>query len=304
MKDVIIRTANLRKEYDGFVAVDNINLKVYRGEIFGLLGPNGAGKTTTISMLLGLVPPTSGDAWVDGFSVRRNPIEVRRRVGFLADNPGFYDNMTARENLVLTAKLNGVKSPEKRIKELLSRVGLEEWVDVEVGKFSRGMKQRLGIADALIKDPSVLILDEPTAGIDPKGSAEILSIIENLAREKGITVLMSSHLLHQVEKICDRVAIMSRGRIVAEGSLQQLLGGRITIEIEVEGDAVAVAEKLTTLGEVDVSKNRIRLRAVRDVRREVSRVLYESRVPVIELRVARPGLSEVYSRLVEEEEVP
>ena len=216
------------------MAVNDVNLEIMRGEIFGLLGPNGAGKTTTISMILGLVQPTKGDVIVDGHSVRKNPVEVRRRIGFLAENPGFYEGMTAYENLMLTAKLNNVKDAEKKIEEAVKQVGLSEWLHEEVGKFSRGMKQRLGIADALIKNASVLVLDEPTSGIDPKGAEEILELIKQLSKRNGITVVMSSHLLHQVEVICDRVAIMNRGRIIASGTLRDLIGERQIITVEAE----------------------------------------------------------------------
>ncbi len=301
MREVAVKTLNLRKEYDGFVAVDGINLEIYRGEIFGLLGPNGAGKTTTISMLLGLIPPTEGDAWVDGFSIRKDPIEVRRRVGFLAENLGFYDNMTAWENLIITAKLNKVENPKERIEKLLRRVGLSNWADVEVGKFSRGMKQRLGIADALLKKPSVLILDEPTSGIDPRGAEEILSIIQSLAREEKITILMSSHLLHQVEKICDRVAIMDKGKIIAQGTLKDLIGEKYRIEIETDKMSNDILEDLRNLGEVEVEERKVRITADKDIRREVSAILYAKGAIVLDLHISRPSLAEIYRELLEKE---
>jgi ABC-2 type transport system ATP-binding protein len=299
LREPVIRALKLRKVYDGFVAVDDLDLEVYRGEIFGLLGPNGAGKTTTISMLLGLIPPTSGDAWIAGYSIKKEPIEVRRRVGFLAENLGFYDGMTAWENLMITARLNRVKDAEGRIKELIEKVGISEWLHEEVGKFSRGMKQRLGIADALLKRPAVLILDEPTSGIDPKGADEILRIIEELAREEEITVLMSSHLLHQVERICDRVAIMNRGRLVTQGRLEELLGEKLVIEVDAEGLTDDVVKELNKLGEVERHGRKVRIRASKDVRTDVSKILYEKDVLVLGLYVSRPSLAEIYSELLE-----
>lgn len=298
MSRPIIEISKLRKVYNGFVAVDGINLEINRGEIFGLLGPNGAGKTTTISMILGLVQPTSGDVIVDGYSVRKNPVEVRRRIGFLPENPGFYDSMTAYENLMLTARLNRVKDADRRIKEAIERVGLGDWVDEEVGKFSRGMKQRLGIADALIKGASVLILDEPTSGIDPKGAEDILMMIKELSRSEGITVLMSSHLLHQVEVICNRVAIMNRGKIIAKGSLRELLGGKQIVSIEADGLTQEIVEELKGLGQVEWDRNKITIRASHDIREEVSRILYERRVKIRGLSVSFPRLSEIYRDLV------
>ncbi len=299
MKEAVIRTLNLRKVYDGFVAVDNLNLEVYRGEIFGLLGPNGAGKTTTISMLLGLIPPTSGDAWIAGYSIKKDPIEVRRHVGFLAENLGFYEGMTAWENLMITARLNKVENAEDRIRELAEKVGISGWLHEEVGKFSRGMKQRLGIADALLKRPDILILDEPTSGIDPKGADEILRIIEEFARREGVTVLMSSHLLHQVERICDRVAIMDRGRLVAQGRLEDLLGEELVIEVSAEGLTDDVVNELAKLGDVERLEGKVRIKAAKDVRTEVSKILYERNVMVLELQVCRPSLAEIYSELLE-----
>lgn len=299
MKEAVIRTLNLRKVYDGFVAVDNLNLEVYRGEIFGLLGPNGAGKTTTISMLLGLIPPTSGDAWIAGYSIKKDPIEVRRHVGFLAENLGFYEGMTAWENLMITARLNKVENAEDRIRELAEKVGISGWLHEEVGKFSRGMKQRLGIADALLKRPDILILDEPTSGIDPKGADEILRIIEEFARREGVTVLMSSHLLHQVERICDRVAIMDRGRLVAQGRLEDLLGEELVIEVSAEGLTDDVVNELARLGDVERLEGKVRIKAAKDVRTEVSKILYERNVMVLELQVCRPSLAEIYSELLE-----
>lgn len=299
MKKAIIRTVNLRKVYNGFVAVDNLNLEIYKGEIFGLLGPNGAGKTTTISMLLGLIPPTSGDAWIAGYSIKKDPIEVRKRVGFLAENLGFYDGMTAWENLMITAKLNRVENAEERIKELTERVGIYEWLHEEVGKFSRGMKQRLGIADALLKRPDILILDEPTSGIDPKGADEILRIIEEFARKEGVTVLMSSHLLHQVERICDRVAVMNRGKLVAQGRLEDLIGDELIIEVDAEGLTDDVMKELGRLGDIEKRGRKVKIKAPQDIRTHVSKILYEKNVLVLELRVCRPSLAEIYSELLE-----
>ncbi len=298
MTKPIVKLINLRKEYNGFVAVNDVNLEIMRGEIFGLLGPNGAGKTTTISMILGLVQPTRGDVIVDGHSVRKNPVEVRRRIGFLAENPGFYEGMTAYENLMLTAKLNNVKDAEKKIEEAVKQVGLSEWLHEEVGKFSRGMKQRLGIADALIKNASVLVLDEPTSGIDPKGAEEILELIKQLSKRNGITVVMSSHLLHQVEVICDRVAIMNRGRIIASGTLRDLIGERQIITVEAENVTDEVIQQLKTLGNVVHDAGRITVEAYRDVRHEVAKILYENRVLVKGLSVSHPRLYEAYRHLV------
>ncbi|MDP2661992.1 MAG: ABC transporter ATP-binding protein, partial [Dehalococcoidia bacterium] len=196
----IIEMVNLTKKYGDFTAVDRLNLEVTEGEIFGLLGPNGAGKTTTILMMLGLTEPTAGRVRVAGFSSTRRPLEVKRLVGYLPDNVGFYEDMSARENLRYTAALNGLsrREADRRIDDLLERVGLPDVADQRAGSFSRGMRQRLGIADVLIKGPRLVVLDEPTLGIDPDGVRHVLDTIVRMSREQRITVLLSSHLLHQV----------------------------------------------------------------------------------------------------------
>lgn len=216
-----ISARGLTKRYDTTVAVDDLSLDLYPGEVFGLLGPNGAGKTTTILMLLGLTEPTSGSVEVLGLDPTRHPLEVKRRVGYMPDAVGFYETLTGIENLRYTARLNRMTVDEARLRDLLAMVGLAATVDQTVGTYSRGMRQRLGIADALVKDPRILILDEPTTAIDPEGVVEMLDLIRGLA-DDGLTVLLSSHLLHQVETVCDRVAIFVNGQIVAQGSPHQL----------------------------------------------------------------------------------
>ncbi|MDH4307728.1 MAG: ABC transporter ATP-binding protein [Acidimicrobiia bacterium] len=236
-----IETRMLTKRYGDAVVVDRLNLEVAAGEIFGLLGPNGAGKTTTILMLLGLAEPTGGSATVLGREPFRDPLAVKRRVGYLPDAVGFYDGMSGRQNLRFTARLNRLPTDqaEPAIERVLAEVGLTDASDRPVGEFSRGMRQRLGIADALLKDPTVLILDEPTTAIDPEGVQEILALIRTLA-DRGVAVLLSSHLLHQVQTVCDRVAIFVRGRVAAMGTPQALANeasGPEMVEIGVSGDA-------------------------------------------------------------------
>ncbi|HSM38571.1 MAG TPA: ABC transporter ATP-binding protein [Candidatus Limnocylindrales bacterium] len=224
MKQPPVAADQLTKRYGDFVAVDALSFTVGAGEIYGLLGPNGAGKTTTILMLLGLSEPSGGTARVLGLDPAREPLEVKRRVGYLPDAVGFYGRLSGRENLEYTARLNGLAPgvSADRISQLLGEVGLADAADGPADTYSRGMLQRLGIADALVKDPSVLILDEPTASIDPAGVSELLSLIRRLARDEGLAVLLSSHLLGQVQQLCDRVGIFSRGRLIAEGSMADL----------------------------------------------------------------------------------
>lgn len=249
-----IRTSKLTKRYDDVTVVDDLDLDIQAGEVFGLLGPNGAGKTTTILMLLGLVEPTSGSMEVLGMDPRRQPLQVKRQVGYLPDAVGFYDNLSGRQNLVFTARLNRVEGAEERIERLLVDVGLADAGDQPSGEYSRGMKQRLGLADALIKDPSILVLDEPTTAIDPEGVAEMLDLIRRLAVEENVTILLSSHLLNQVQAVCDRVAIFVRGAVVAQGRPHELAAeqvGHARVEFRFADDADEAARRLEDIDAVD-----------------------------------------------------
>jgi ABC-2 type transport system ATP-binding protein len=242
----VILTTGLTKRYGSFTAVDSLDFSVTRGEIYGLLGPNGAGKTTTILMLLGLTEPSAGTARVEGHDPSRDPLDVKARVGYLPDNVGFYANLTGRQNLRYTAALNRMKGKEteEHIESLLHDVGLADAADKRAGSYSRGMRQRLGIADALVKRPSILVLDEPTIGIDPEGVRYLLRLLHQLSREQGMTILLSSHLLHQVQEVCDRVGIFVGGRLIAAGplaTLERQLSQSADLEIEVR--AVTAAGK-------------------------------------------------------------
>lgn len=221
---IIVETEDLTKKYGSRTAVDHLNIKIEEGEVFGFLGPNGAGKTTTLLMFLGLTEPTSGKAKVMGFDPTREPFKVKERVGYLPENVGFYDDMDARQNLRYIAKLNRISGDvsEKRIDYWLEMVGLSEESTKKVGTYSKGMRQRLGIAEVLIKEPKLVFLDEPTIGLDPDGTNRMLDLIHSLSREKNITLFLSSHLLDQVQKICDRVGIMINGNLVAIGPIEEL----------------------------------------------------------------------------------
>jgi ABC-2 type transport system ATP-binding protein len=238
--DAVIRTRRLTKRYGTLTAVDNLDLVVHRGEIFGLLGQNGAGKTTTILMLLGLTEPTSGEARVMGLDPEREPRLVKRRVGYLPDAVGFYGGLTGRQNLRYTANLNGLRkaAAESAMEDVLEQVGLTDRADDKVETYSRGMRQRLGIADALVKSPDLLILDEPTTAIDPLGVVEILELLRRLVGERGLAVMLSSHLLTQVQSVCDRIGIFAAGRLVGQGTVDELAtafgDGTAVIEVGLE----------------------------------------------------------------------
>jgi len=222
--NAIIEAVNLTKHYSRQTAVKGLNFTVDEGEVFGFLGPNGAGKTTTLLMLMGLSHPSAGFAKVCGLDPVRNAREVKRIAGYLPENIGFYGDLTAVQNLEYVASLNGIQPNEasEKIDELLDMVELKQEARKKVGAFSRGMKQRLGFAEALIKDPKVLFLDEPTIGLDPEGALRLMEFIKSLNRDRKITVLLSSHNLYQVQKISHRVGIMIQGEMVAEGSIESL----------------------------------------------------------------------------------
>lgn len=304
MEEVVVECRDLTKQYGSFTAVDNLNLTVRKGEVFGLLGPNGAGKTTTILMLLGLTEPTSGSVRVLGLDPARQPLSVKARVGYLPDQVGFYDNLTARENLSYIAKLNGICEPEmsRRINAALDQVGLSQVADRRVKTFSRGMRQRLGVAEVLIKQPQLIIMDEPTLALDPEAVREFLNLIRQL-KTSGITMLLSSHLLQQVQAVCDRVGLFHKGRMVLEGTVselaQRVLGGAYRIHLEVEGgDAVAAALRELP-GVLNVSQEGTRfynVEARSDLRAEVARKVIEVGGRLLGLSVDTPGLDEVYAR--------
>jgi ABC-2 type transport system ATP-binding protein len=233
-KHAIIQTEALTKVYQGQTAVDHLSFSVAEGEVFGFLGPNGAGKTTTLLMLLGLTEPTSGTATVLGVDPTREPIKVKGLIGYLQENMGFYADLNARQMLRFIADLNGIPPLEadRRLGEALETVGLAQEAAKKIGAYSRGMRQRLGIAELLIKEPKVVFLDEPTLGLDPDATNRMIGLIQGLCREKKMTVLLSSHMLNQVQKICHRVGIMIKGRMVAEGPLAQLAKEKLGIDNE------------------------------------------------------------------------
>jgi ABC-2 type transport system ATP-binding protein len=309
--DAVIVARRLSKHYGDFTAVENLDLTIHAGEVFGLLGPNGAGKTTTVLMLLGLTEPTRGVVRVVGLDPTREPLGVKRKVGYLPDNVGFYGGMTGRENLRYTAKLNGLAKTEAeaRIDELLAEVRLTDAADKKAETYSRGMRQRLGIADALVKNPSVLILDEPTIAIDPAGVEELLALLRRLVTERNLTVLLSSHILGQVQSLCDRVGFFSAGRLVAAGPLDELARGTdrtIQLEVGVDGppDAIdPVARALPAVRSVEPSPDDERYRivtATEDVAGPLATALAAAGLSLVHLRRRGTDLLDLYRRFVPE----
>lgn len=309
MTEAIIQLKNLTKKYDEQYAVNDLSLTIKKGEIFGLLGPNGAGKTTTILMILGLSEPTSGKVTVCGIDSTRNPIGVKKRVGYLPDNVGFYTHMTGLENLMYTAQLNGIygEKAEKRAFDLLEKVNLLDAAHKKTGKYSRGMRQRLGLADVLIKNPEVIILDEPTLGIDPEGVRELLKLIKQLSKEEKITVLLSSHQLHQVQQICDRVGIFVKGKLLAEGNLETLakklfIEDNFVIQVKVDPIRAELIEKMKSIPsvhKVEQLGQQLEIYCGEDVSAEISKLIVQSGANLLQLNKKDFGLDEIYHRYFE-----
>lgn len=309
MSDYIIETAGLTKRYRDKIAVNDLALQIPRGEVFGFLGPNGAGKTTTILMLLGLTEPTNGTVSVCGFNPAIQPLEVKRRVGYLPENPGFYEDLTARENLAYIARLNriGQDRLDALLHQGLDQVGLAADADRPVREFSRGMKQRLGIAEVLVKEPEVIVLDEPTLGIDPDGVKRLLELITKLQHERHLTVLLCSHLLHQVQMVCQRIGIIVSSRMIVQGSPGEL-GKAILKEhqwnflVEV-GNDYPLEEALSTLPGVNQCERRDAgwfIRCTRDVRPELMTLIRDKGLDLLQLRAEDPTLEEIYLKYFRE----
>ena len=309
----VIELVDITKKYGSFTAVDHLNLTIKKSEVFGLLGPNGAGKSTTILMMLGLTEPTSGTVSVCGINSTTNPIEVKRKVGYLPEDVGFYNDLSGIENLVYTARLNGLsrKEAEESAVIFMKKVDLSGDINKKAGKYSRGMRQRLGLADVLIKKPEIIILDEPTSGIDPTGVRDFLNLIVELSRQDGITVLFSSHNLHQVQQVCDHLALFVHGQIIADGNVQnlsvKLFGNEpfiISAGISINGNNVNPEEELKKIeGVTTISreKNILNIGCSKDVTPEIARVIVNSGMNLNYLHRKEYGLDEIYNRYFEGE---
>jgi ABC-2 type transport system ATP-binding protein len=318
----IIELADLTKKYESNTVVDHLNLNIKKGEVFGLLGPNGAGKSTTILMMLGLTEPTSGSVSVCGANPSTQPLEVKRRVGYLPEDVGFYDDMTGLENLIFTAQLNKFSrnEAEQKAKQLLGIVGLSEATNKKAGKYSRGMRQRLGLADVLIKSPEIIILDEPTLGIDPKGVREFLELIVDLSKKEGLTVLFSSHHLLQVQNVCDRVGIFVSGKLLAEGDIHSLSKKLFTsnsyvIEVSISSNESSnsdtsnkkyttewlkkVLNKIDGIISVNKNNNIFQIECSNDSTPDIAKTIVGSGVRLNYLNKKEYGLDDIYYRYFE-----
>src|SRR5690625_4634746 len=305
----MIKVTDLVKDYKQKRAVDHLDLTIKKGEVFGLLGPNGAGKTTIILSLLGLTEPTSGSVYVNDWNATSEPLKVKRIIGYLPDNVGFPENSSGFESLIYTGMLNGI--PEKKAAEkaagLLKVIGLEDAGYRKTKTYSKGMKQRLGLADVLMKDPEIMILDEPTTGIDPKGIQEFLRLIRNLSKQKGITVLLSSHLLHQVQRISDRVGILVDGKLLAEGNVQELAEklspgqkGRIIVKSEpITDDVIRELMNLPDIGTIKKENGHLIIEGSSGLLPYISKTLVYRGADLYQISSKEYSLDDIYQHYFE-----
>jgi ABC-2 type transport system ATP-binding protein len=304
---VVIETNKLTKVYGNTTVVDNVNLNIEEGQVFGFLGPNGAGKTTTILMLLGLTNPTSGTASIAGFSSTREALKVKRITGYIPEKVGFYNDLSARYNLLYTANLNDIfgQKAEQAVSKSLEDVGLKDKADELVAHFSKGMKQRLAIADILVKQPKVAFLDEPTTGIDPAGITQILDLISQIAKSNNMTIVMSSHQLSQIQRICSHVGIMNKGKLISEGSIEQLSkkagGNKVVIEVqlaEITADIVAGIRATRGVISVEHEENTLNITCNEDLRREISRVITDKSGLITQMKLQSYALEDIYMKIL------
>ncbi len=234
----MIKAESISKRYAGLLALDNISFSIKKGEICGLLGPNGAGKTSTIRILTGFMSPSSGKVLIDGMEMKKNPVEAKRKIGYLPESTPLYGYMRVAEYLLFCAKAKGVKKPDNEVQRVLANVGIEARKDSLIGNLSKGLKQRVGIGQALIGDPEILILDEPTIGLDPKQITQMRTLIANLGADK--TVIISSHILTEIQAVCTRVIIINEGKIIANDKIENLGSADkkspYTVSVEISGD--------------------------------------------------------------------
>jgi ABC-2 type transport system ATP-binding protein len=304
----MIQVEGLTKDYGARRAIESLTFDARQGEILGFLGPNGAGKTTTMRILTGYMPPTNGKATVAGYDVVEHSLDVRRRVGYMPESVPLYPDMTVFDYLKFMADLRRVQNPEERIDELLERLNMTDRSESHIGSLSKGMRQRVGLAQALVHNPEVLILDEPTIGLDPGQIIEVRHLIKELGNQH--TVLLSTHILSEAQQVCDRVLIINRGRIVAEDTPQRLqdrLAGARRLAFQVGGDAdgvervVSAVPGVTSVAGKEAGRFEIETQAGVDPRPEVARALIQAGFDLLELRPVGVSLEDIFLQLTRDE---
>ncbi len=304
--ETVLQINNLTKKYyNSFTAVDNLNLTLNKGEIFGLLGPNGSGKTTTLLMILGLIEPTEGEIKVLDLNPFKEPLKVKKHIGYLPDSIGFYEDLTAYENIEYTSKLLKIpkKDRENRIVEALDKMGLKERMNEKVSTFSHGMKQRLGLCEIIIKQPKIAILDEPTQGLDPKSILDFLDIIKSLSISENMTILICSHQLNEVQYICDNVGLFSKGKLLAKGAVktlsQKVYGTDYLIDVDVSTNK-DISSLFKSIKDIkSFEKNDFgtwRLNCKKDIRSNLINTLVEKNINITKISTYTHSLDEVYNQ--------
>ncbi len=304
----MIKVSDLTKNYGARRAIDGLNFEARQGEILGFLGPNGAGKTTTMRILTGYMPPTSGNVNIAGFDVFKESLEVRKRVGYLPETVPLYTDMTVFDYLKFMADLRHIPNGDEVVDETLEMVGLEDRSEGYVGNLSKGMRQRVGLAQALLHRPEVLILDEPTIGLDPVQIIEVRNVIREVGKER--TVILSTHILSEAQQMCDRILIINKGKIVVEDTptnLQARLTGAERVHLTVKGDADELASKISKLKGVQEVKNQsegsleFQYAPGQDIRPEVARLVVQGNYDLLEMRPLSMSLEEIFLQLTRDE---
>ncbi|MFA6613014.1 MAG: ABC transporter ATP-binding protein [Dehalococcoidales bacterium] len=298
--DLVVETKNLTKRFGKIIAVDELSIEVFRGEVFGFLGPNGSGKSTTMGMILGLIAPTSGSVSVFGLDVTHHLPDILSRTGALTESTGFYPYLSGYENLRYFARITGGISGS-RIEEVLEMVDLKSRANDPFSNYSLGMKQRLGLASALLGDPEFIILDEPTNGLDPAGMKEIRELI-TLLGQQGKTVFLNSHLLHEVQQVCDRVAIIKKGRVITQGSVKELLNQTHVLQVKTTqtDDAFNLLSGMDWLKNISRNEERILLEVEPEYAYKVSAVLAEKGIYLTEMKYRENTLEDLFLELTGE----
>jgi ABC-2 type transport system ATP-binding protein len=308
----MIETEGLTKKFKNFTAVDHIKLEVKKGDIFGFLGPNGAGKTTTIRMLTTILTPSSGTAVVCGHDVLKEPIKVRSKIGLMPESPGFYQNMSGFDILMFYAEFYGIPKAERKRKstELLEMMGLSDFMKKKIKTYSHGMRKRVALAQALINDPELLILDEPTGGLDPRGTHSFRMMIKGL-RDRGMTIFLSSHILPEVQQLCNKVGIINRGNIVAVDSIENLaskIGAKGNRNVFVTGDGITppmLAEIHNLPGVISIQPYETGANFIVDsqidVAPEINRIMVLGGARIRSIYLSEPSLEDVFLSLTGDE---
>ncbi|ABX41842.1 ABC transporter ATP-binding protein [Lachnoclostridium phytofermentans] len=313
----MIQTEHLSKTYrNGFKAVKDLNLHVNKGDIFGFLGPNGAGKTTTIRMLDGLLEPTAGQVFIDGMDVNKQALEIKRLIGVVPESHGYYDWMTAKEYLQYFNSLFGGNEGDVYLEELLKKVGLREKKNVPVGEFSRGMKQRLGIAKALVNHPKIIFLDEPTLGLDPSGQRDIQQLIREINLNDGITVFITSHLLKDIEVLCNKVSIIKDGILVEQGSIKELQGRYVTaytilLQTNDNDLALSLIQRLDGISDVSKGERQLVVRLsegldaneISTVKRNLAGTVFTAGIDIREMTHKTLSMEDIFFKVTESSQI-